>query len=138
MGYCKLLEHGMIGVGQGLSKTTEKQILTRTANCRIWLLMATTQTKSRLEARVEPQIYELLKRAAEIEGRTLTDFVVAAASSAARETIESIEVLQLSKLQQEFIAEMNASPSAVAPAMKRATERHKILSSLHEQSAIRR
>ncbi len=89
--------------------------------------MATTQTKSRLEARVEPQIYELLKRAAEIEGRTLTDFVVAAASSAARETIESIEVLQLSKLQQEFIAEMIASPSAVAPAMKRATERHKNL-----------
>lgn len=89
--------------------------------------MATTQTKSRLEARVEPQIYELLKRAAEIEGRTLTDFVVAAASSAARETIESIEVLQLSKQQQEFITEMLASPPAIAPAMKRATERHKNL-----------
>ncbi len=89
--------------------------------------MATTQSKSRLEARVDPQIYELLKRAAEIEGRTLTDFVVAAASSAARDTIERIEILQLSKKQQEFIAEMLVSPPPATPAMKRATERHKTL-----------
>ena len=89
--------------------------------------MTTTQEKSRLNARVEPQIYELLKRAAEIEGRTLTDFVIAAASSAARQTVESIEVLRLSKKQQEFIAEQLLNPPPIAPAMERAIERHKKL-----------
>ncbi len=34
---------------------------------------------ARLEARLPGEIHALLKRAAELEGRTLTDFVVAAA-----------------------------------------------------------
>lgn len=38
----------------------------------------------------------VLKRAAEIEGRTLTDFVVAAAHEAAKRTIEDNEVIRLS------------------------------------------
>ena len=38
----------------------------------------------------------MLRRAAEIEGRSLTDFVVAAASAAARHTIAEAEVLHLS------------------------------------------
>ena len=89
--------------------------------------MTNTQEKSRLEARVEPQIYELLKRAAEIEGRTLTDFVVSAASSAARETVESVEVLRLSKKQQEFIVDLLLNPPPPAPAMIRAAKKHKEL-----------
>ena len=89
--------------------------------------MTTAREKARLEARIEPQIYALLKRAAEIEGRTLTDFVVAAASSAARQTIESTEILRLSRAQQEFVAEQLLNPPAVAPAMQRAIKRHRKL-----------
>jgi len=42
---------------------------------------------ARLEARISPDVLALLKRAAEIEGRSLTDFVVAAARQAAEKTI---------------------------------------------------
>ena len=51
----------------------------------------TTQSTARLEARLPADVYALLKRAAEIEGRTLTDFVVAAASAAARKTLEELK-----------------------------------------------
>ena len=38
-------------------------------------------TTARLEARLPVEAHAMLKRAAEIEGRTLTDFVVAAAQA---------------------------------------------------------
>jgi uncharacterized protein (DUF1778 family) len=38
----------------------------------------------------------MLKRAAEIQGRTLTDFVVALSSEAVRQTIENAEIIRLS------------------------------------------
>lgn len=41
--------------------------------------MRTQVTKARLEAKVNLDIYELLKQAAAITGRTLTDFVVSVA-----------------------------------------------------------
>lgn len=40
--------------------------------------MPSTPTTARLEARISPELHRLLKRAAEIQGRTLTDFVVTA------------------------------------------------------------
>jgi hypothetical protein len=43
-----------------------------------------TQPTARLEARLPPEVMARLKRAAEIQGRTLTDFVVAAAEAACR------------------------------------------------------
>jgi uncharacterized protein (DUF1778 family) len=46
---------------------------------------------ARFEARLPNDVYALLKRAAEIEGRTLTDFVVSAAREAACRTIEATE-----------------------------------------------
>ena len=42
-----------------------------------------TLTNARLEARLPIEVMVRLKRAAEIQGRTLTDFVVAAADEAA-------------------------------------------------------
>jgi uncharacterized protein (DUF1778 family) len=44
-------------------------------------------TKStRLEARLSPETLAVVKRAAEIEGRSVSDFVVAAARQAAQRT----------------------------------------------------
>ena len=83
--------------------------------------------QARLEARVAPEVHALLKRAAEIEGRTMTDFVVAAASAAARQTIEGVEVLRLSRAAQDAFARDLLNPPAIAPAMKRARERHATL-----------
>lgn len=83
--------------------------------------------QARLEARINSELHTLLKRAAEIEGRTLSDFVVSAAREAALQTIERTGVIYLSQQdQQRFAAEL-IDPSPLAPAMERAIERHKEL-----------
>ena len=90
----------------------------------------TDQTKpatSRLEARLPVDVHAMLKRAAEIEGRTLTDYVVAAASAAARKTIEDADIIKLSAEDQQRFAEALINPPPLAPAMKRAIERHRRL-----------
>ncbi len=50
----------------------------------------------RLAARVTPEQKALIQRAANLEGRSLTDYVIASAEAAARETIQVHEVLRLS------------------------------------------
>lgn len=80
--------------------------------------------QARLEARLDPDVHALLKRAAEIEGRTLTDFVVAAALGAARTTIEQSEVLRLTGASAELVARLMEAPPPVTPAMERAADRH--------------
>lgn len=79
---------------------------------------------ARLEARLPVDVHALLKRAAELEGRTLTDFVVAAASAAARKTIEDAELIRLSAADQERFAEALINPAPTTPAMSRAIDRH--------------
>ena len=69
-----------------------------------------TQTTARLEARLPPEVMARLKRAAEIQGRTLTDFVVAAADEAACRTIEQTEIIHLSIEGQRQIAEAILNP----------------------------
>ncbi len=69
----------------------------------------------------------MLKRAAEIEGRTLTDFVVAAASKAARQTIEETDLIKLSVEDQQRFAEALINPPPLVPAMERAIARHRRL-----------
>ncbi len=69
----------------------------------------------------------MLKRAAELQGRTLTDFVVAAASEAARKTIEDMEIIRLSAEDQVRVAEAILDPPDPAPALARAFERHRRL-----------
>ncbi|MFM9861218.1 DUF1778 domain-containing protein [Pseudoxanthobacter sp. M-2] len=83
--------------------------------------------QSRLEARITSDTHSLLKRAAEIEGRTVTDFVVAAAREAALQTIERNEVIRLSREASERFAEMLNNPPPVADAMRRTRERHERL-----------
>jgi uncharacterized protein (DUF1778 family) len=90
-------------------------------------MTTSTTTTARLEARLPVEVHALLKRAAEIEGRSLTDFVVAAASSAARKTIEDAELIKLSVADQQRFAEALINPLALAPAMVRAIERQRRL-----------
>jgi len=84
-------------------------------------------TTARLEARLPIDVHALLKRAAEIEGRTLTDFVVAAASAAARKTIEDAEIIKLSVEDQQRFADALINPPPLTPAMERAIEHHRRL-----------
>jgi uncharacterized protein (DUF1778 family) len=89
--------------------------------------MPTSSRQARLEARVAPEVHAVLKRAAEIEGRSLTDFVVAAASAAARQTIAQTEVLELSRESAQVFASLLADPPAPTPAMERAKAHHERL-----------
>jgi uncharacterized protein (DUF1778 family) len=65
----------------------------------------------------------MLKRAAELQGRTMTDFVVTAVQDAAQRAIEQAEVVKLSLADQEFFAQTLLSPPKPSPALKRAVAR---------------
>jgi len=68
-----------------------------------------------------------LKRAAEIQGRTLTDFVVASADEAACRAIEQTEIIRLSAEDQRQIAKAILNPPKPTPALRRAARRYREL-----------
>lgn len=80
---------------------------------------------ARIEARIAPDALAIVKRAAEIQGRSLSDFVVAAAQEAAHRTIEEAQIIRLSVEDQQAFAEAILDPPPLAPAMKRAIERYR-------------
>lgn len=82
---------------------------------------------ARLEARLPADVHALLKRAAELQGRTLTDFVVTAAREAAQRAIEETEILRLSAEDQRQIAAAILNPPEPTPALRRAFERRRAL-----------
>ena len=88
----------------------------------------TSATTARLEARISTDLHAMLKRASELQGRTMTDFVVAAVQEAAQNAITQAEVIRLSLADQECFAQALLSPPKAAPALKRAfTRRRKLL-----------
>jgi uncharacterized protein (DUF1778 family) len=90
--------------------------------------MARQQTRStRLEARIAPAALAVVKRAAEIQGRSLSDFVVAAAQEAARKAIEETQIIRLSVDDQRLIAESILDPPKPVAALRRARSAHRRL-----------
>lgn len=80
---------------------------------------------ARIEARITPEGLAIVKRAAEIQGRSLSDFVVAAAQEAAYQTIERVEIIRLSVEDQRLFAEALLNPPPLVPAMERAIEHYR-------------
>jgi uncharacterized protein (DUF1778 family) len=73
---------------------------------------ATRQRSERVEARLTPQQKRLLERAAALDGRTLTDFVLSSAQAAAAETIARHELLELTPEDQGvFVAALLKPPA---------------------------
>ena len=85
-----------------------------------------TQT-ARLEARISPDLHKMLKRAAELQGSTLTQFVVTAVQKAATQTIEEAEVIRLSLADQSCFADALGNPPPANPALKRAFKKRDAL-----------
>ena len=87
-----------------------------------------TPSSARLEARISEELHALLKRAAEIENRTMTDFVVSAVREAAQRAVEQAGMVRLSRSDQERFAKALISPPKASPALKRArhTSRRRI------------
>jgi uncharacterized protein (DUF1778 family) len=82
---------------------------------------------ARLEARLPPQVHAAIKRAATLQGRSVTDFVVAAAQDAAHRAIAETELIRLSLEDQRRFAEALLSPPKPSPALRRAFKRHRAL-----------
>ena len=82
---------------------------------------------ARLEARISTDLHAMLKRAAELQGRTMTDFVVTAVQDAAQRAIEQAEVIRLSLADQQCFAAALLAPTRPAPALKQAFARHRKL-----------
>ena len=78
---------------------------------------------SRLEARVSPDALAMVKRAAEIQGRTVSDFVVAAAQEAAQRTIESAQIIRLTLEGQQQFAEAILNPPSPGARLKQTAAR---------------
>jgi len=79
---------------------------------------------ARIEARIAPEALAVVKRAAEIQGRSVSDFVVAAAQEAAQKTIEAAHIIRLSLDDQRRFVDLLLNPPALGPAMKRAQKAH--------------
>ncbi len=82
---------------------------------------------ARIEARIAPEALATVRRAAEIQGRSVSDFVVAAAQEAAQRTIEDTQIVRLSVAEQERVAELLFNPPKPKAALKRAFEAHREL-----------
>ena len=90
-------------------------------------MRSTTTSTARLEARISKELHATLKRAAELQNRTVTDFIISAVQEAAQNAIAQTEVLRLSLADQEHFAQALLSPPKATPALKRAFARHRKL-----------
>jgi uncharacterized protein (DUF1778 family) len=93
----------------------------------IVLMSQNTTRSTRLEARISPDALAVVKRAAEIQGRSLSDFVVAAAQEAAQRTIAEMQVIRLAVEDQRALADALENPPEPARALRRARDAHRRL-----------
>ncbi|WP_318013080.1 DUF1778 domain-containing protein [Mesorhizobium sp. B292B1B] len=82
---------------------------------------------SRLEARISPDMLSVVKRAAEIQGRSVSDFVVSAAQEAAQRTVEETAIIRLSIEDQLALAEAILNPPEPNEALRKAADAYKRL-----------
>jgi uncharacterized protein (DUF1778 family) len=82
---------------------------------------------ARVEARISPDALAVVKRAAEIQGRSVSEFIVDAAQQLAHKTIEETTVMRLSVEDQRLIMESILDPPEPTEALRRAFEAHRKL-----------
>lgn len=83
-----------------------------------------TTRSSRLEARLPADTLSIIKRAAELQGRSLSDFVVAAAQEMAMRTIEESNVIRMSLEDQRRFVDLLINPPASNQALQNAAKAH--------------
>ena len=89
--------------------------------------MAQETKTERIEARTSPDVRQLIEKAAKLEGRSISDFVISMAAAGARRTIQEFNVITLSERDQEAFAASHLDPKPVPEALKRAKKRHEKL-----------
>ncbi len=89
--------------------------------------MSRSARTSRIEARIAPAALDIVKRAAEMQGRSVSDFVVAAAHEAARKAVSEAQIMNLSVADQRAFASALLAPPKANAALRRAAKAHKKL-----------
>jgi uncharacterized protein (DUF1778 family) len=79
----------------------------------------------RLEARISREQKALFRRAAALQGRTLTDFVIASAHDAALRTIQEMEIVRLGWSDSEAFARALLRPRAPGGKFREAAKRYR-------------
>jgi uncharacterized protein (DUF1778 family) len=79
----------------------------------------------RLEARVNVEQKQLFERAAALQGRTVTDFVLASAEEAAMRTIQNYELIQISGRDRDFFIESILNVRTPSKKLRDAAARYK-------------
>ena len=80
--------------------------------------------RARLEARITPEVLAIVKHAADLQGCSLSEFVVAAAQEIAHRTIAETSVIRLSLEDQQRFVDLLLNPPPLTPAMHRAAQAH--------------
>jgi uncharacterized protein (DUF1778 family) len=86
---------------------------------------AARQRSERVEARVTPEQKKLFERAAALDGRSLTDFLLSSAQAAAADTISRHELLKLTPDDQEMFVAALLNPPAPKKALRVAVARYR-------------
>lgn len=90
-------------------------------------MAAKSERTARIEARISPQTLEIIRRAAEIQGRSVSEFVAAAALGTAQRAVSEAEVLNLSSSAQEHFISLLLNPPKPTAALGRAFTQHRAL-----------
>jgi len=83
------------------------------------------ERSERLEARTTPDQKALFKRAADLQGRTLSDFIVQAASDTATRVVEQHHVISLTAQEQESFVKALLNPPKPGPRLRAAARRYR-------------
>jgi uncharacterized protein (DUF1778 family) len=81
----------------------------------------------RVEARITPENLDVIRRAAEIQGRSVSDFLATAGQEVAHRVIEETHIIRLSVEDQRRFAEALLNPPEPNEALRRAFESHRRL-----------
>ena len=83
--------------------------------------------RKRLEARVTHEQKALFQRAAELQGRTLTDFVISSLLETAARTIREMEMIHLSAQESRAFADALLNPKRPKETLRAAANRYRDL-----------
>lgn len=90
-------------------------------------MSAASNRAARFEARITSEVQRQLKRAAELEGRSVSDFVMTAAVEAAQRTIERSETILVTLDEHERLWEAIHNPPEPTQALREAFKAHRDL-----------
>jgi uncharacterized protein (DUF1778 family) len=87
--------------------------------------MSATAKPERLDVRITKEQKRLVEHAAELEGRSITDFVVSSVASAAKQVIQDHDTLRLTARDREVFVQALLRPPAANENLSQAVRRYK-------------